>query len=301
MCPCIASANLLLWFFWSNRNTVLAFRSRATFLHASMIFYLFVSLNDHGIEETISFKMLQDFLRQIFVTTFPSQHDADHHSTARFHECNTWLSFALCPCSNEHAACLDFRQRIRCLVHHNSSVRKTSLMSRNTDRAPISEWNVWRVVSHSHSICGRFRRTKYSYSFRLTRNVNLPGLICIGDCSSITSWSFSSFISIVSSFVVDYVHVICRTLTSHHQRFARRNSNRQNDVQIGILIVRYQIHCLVSKKDTILNLIAYYCHATMFQCRSVQERFEHVHHVKCDLDQDSFSTLSSRARTPLCP
>ena len=29
----------------------------------------------------------------------------------------------------------------------------------------------------------------------------------------------------------------------------------------------------------------------MFQCRSAQERFAHVHHVKCDLDQNSFSTV----------
>ena len=33
------------------------------------------------------------------------------------------------------------------------------------------------------------------------------------------------------------------------------------------------------------------CHATMFQCRSAQERFAHVHHVKCDMDQNSFSTV----------
>ena len=63
---------------------------------------LFVALNDHWIEETISFKMSQDFLRQTLVTTFPSSHEADHHSTARFHECDTWLNFALCHCSNEH-------------------------------------------------------------------------------------------------------------------------------------------------------------------------------------------------------
>ena len=33
------------------------------------------------------------------------------------------------------------------------------------------------------------------------------------------------------------------------------------------------------------------CDPTMFQCRSAQERFAHVHHVKCDLDQNSFSTV----------
>ena len=76
------------------------FRSRATFLHKSMILISFVALNDDRIEETVSFTMSQDFLRQVLITTFPSAHEADHYSTARFHECVTWLSFALCHCSN---------------------------------------------------------------------------------------------------------------------------------------------------------------------------------------------------------
>ena len=33
------------------------------------------------------------------------------------------------------------------------------------------------------------------------------------------------------------------------------------------------------------------CDATMFQCRSAQERFAHVHHVKCDLDQTSSTAV----------
>ena len=105
----------------------------------------------------------------------------------------------------------------------------------------------------------------------------------------------------IASVVVDFfIHVICRTLSSHHQRSARRNSIRQNDVQVGMTIVRYQIHCLVSKNDAIIIVIEDDCHATMFQCRSAQEMFAHVHHVKCDLDQDSFHHCSSsRARTPL--
>ena len=56
-------------------------------------------------------------------------------------------------------------------------------------------------------------------------------------------------------------------------------------------MVGYQIHCLVSKNDAIIIAIEDDCRATMFQCRSAQERFAHVHHVKCDVDQDSFSTV----------
>ena len=59
--------------------------------------------------------------------------------------------------------------------------------------------------------------------------------------------------------------------------------------------MRYQIHCLVPKNDAIIIVIEDDCHATMFQCRSALERFAHVHHVKSDLDQDSFSRSSSRA------
>ena len=55
--------------------------------------------------------------------------------------------------------------------------------------------------------------------------------------------------------------------------------------------MRYQIHCLVSKNGAIIIEIENDCHATVFQCRSAQERFAHVHHVKCDLDQDSFSSV----------
>ena len=51
--------------------------------------------------------------------------------------------------------------------------------------------------------------------------------------------------------------------------------------------MRYQIHCLVSKNDAVIIMIEDDCDATMFQCRSAQERFAHVHHVKYDLDQNS--------------
>ena len=44
-------------------------------------------------------------------------------------------------------------------------------------------------------------------------------------------------------------------------------------------IVRYQIHCLVSKNVPVIIVIEDDCDATMFQCRSAQEKFAHVHHV----------------------
>ena len=55
--------------------------------------------------------------------------------------------------------------------------------------------------------------------------------------------------------------------------------------------MRDQIRCLVSKNDAVIIVIVDDCDATTFQCRSAQERFAHVHHVKCDLDQNSFSTV----------
>ena len=108
--------------------------------------HLFVASNDDRIEVTISFTMSEDFLRQVLITAFPSAREADHHSTVLFHECDSWLSFALCHCSDEHVIRLELRQSIRGLVHHNSSVRKTSSATRNTEWAPISVWNVCRGV-----------------------------------------------------------------------------------------------------------------------------------------------------------
>ena len=70
---------------------------------------------------------------------------------------------------------------------------------------------------------------------------------------------------------VDFlIHVICRVPSSHHQRSARRNFIRQNDVQVGMTIVRHQIHCLVSKNAAVIMVIEDDGHATMFQCRSAR-------------------------------
>ena len=134
-------------------------RSRATFSARVNDTDLFVAWKDGWIEETVSFKMSQDFLRQFLITPFPSAHEADHHSTARFHECDAWLSFALYHCSSEHVIRLELRQSIRRLFHHNSSVRRTSSETRNTEWAPISEWNLCCVVCHPRSVCGWFKRT----------------------------------------------------------------------------------------------------------------------------------------------
>ena len=66
---------------------------------------------------------------------------------------------------------------------------------------------------------------------------------------------------------VDFlIHVVFRILSSHHHRFARRDSIRQSDVQIGMTIVRYPIHCLASKNDAVIIVIEDDCDATMFRC-----------------------------------
>ena len=55
--------------------------------------------------------------------------------------------------------------------------------------------------------------------------------------------------------------------------------------------MRYQIHCLVSEKEAVIIVTDDDCDATTFQCRSAQEKFAHVHHVKCDLDQNSSTAV----------
>ena len=84
---------------------------------------------------------------------------------------------------------------------------------------------------------------------------------------------------------------MCRILTNHHHRFPKQDSIRQSDVQLGMTIVRHQIPCLVSKNDAVIIVFENDCDATTFQCKSAQERFAHAHHVKCDLDQNSSTTV----------
>ena len=46
-----------------------------------------------------------------------------------------------------------------------------------------------------------------------------------------------------------------------------------------------------SENDAAIIVIEDDCDATIFQCRSAQERFAHAHHVKCDLDQNSSTAV----------
>ena len=53
--------------------------------------------------------------------------------------------------------------------------------------------------------------------FASLEKIELSSLIRIGDCSSVTSWSFSRFISLVSTVVVDFfIHVVYGTLSTNH-------------------------------------------------------------------------------------
>ena len=47
----------------------------------------------------------------------------------------------------------------------------------------------------------------------------------------------------------------------------------------------------ISENDAVITVIEDDCHATMFQCGSAQEKLAHIYHTKCDLHQDSFSTV----------
>ena len=211
-----------------------------------------------------------------------------------------WV-FALCHCSNEHVVCLEFRQSIRRLFHPQlvcaenfvrDSQHKNGHQSLNgTCVALCAILAAFVGSSGVRSILAVFASQKYQ-AVRLIR---------IGDCSSITSWSFLSLIFLGSIVVIDFfIHVICCILSSHHQRFARRDSIRQNDVQVRMTIVRYQIHCLVSKIDAIIIVIEDDCHATMFQCRSAQERFcARSSRQVWSGSRFVFHCSSSRARTPL--
>ena len=61
--------------------------------------------------------------------------------------------------------------------------------------------------------------------------------------------------------------------------------------------MKSQTHCLVSINDSIKIVMKDDCHATMCHRTSAQESFALVHHVKCDLDQDSFFHCSLFVRS----
>ena len=138
--------------------------------------HLFVAVKDDRIEETVSFKMSQDFLRQILKTTFPSAHEADHHSTARFHECDAWLSFALCHRSNEYVIRLEFRRV--------SPVLFTTTRLCGEIRPRLATQNGHQSLTGTCvALCAILAASVGGF----TRNVKLSSLIRIGDCSSVTS------------------------------------------------------------------------------------------------------------------
>ena len=111
--------------------------------------------------------MTKKFSRQVLVSTFPCAHEADHSSTACFHERDAWLCFALSQGTYGHVHCLELRHSVRCLVHHHSPAQRNSCSTCHAEWAPISEWYMCRVVQHPHGVCRRSRSSKSSWSFSL--------------------------------------------------------------------------------------------------------------------------------------
>ena len=118
-------------------------------------------------------------------------------------------------------------------------------------------------------------------------------LICISDCSPVTIRSFSCIRHLISIISADFrVHVIRHVFSSHYLRFTNRNRIRMYDTEVGMTVVRYQIHCLASKNDAVVIVIINDRDSSTFQCRSAQERITvDAHHVKCDLDQNSSAAV----------
>ena len=54
------------------------------------------------------------------------------------------------------------------------------------------------------------------------------------------------------------------TRTISLQRNSKDTKDNESDVWVGMTIVRYQSHCLVSKNDAVIIVIEDDCHATMF-------------------------------------
>ena len=104
-----------------------------------------------------------------------------------FHERDAWQSFSLSHTAYEHVICLELGQGVSSPVHHQAPVRRASRATRHAEWATISEWYVCRVVHHPRGVSRRFRSSQGSWCSRFTRNTELFCLICVSDCSTVTS------------------------------------------------------------------------------------------------------------------
>ena len=62
-------------------------------------------------------------------------------------------------------------------------------------------------------------------------------------------------------------------------------------MQVRMTIMRHQIRCLALENDAVATEIGNDCDSLTFQCGCAQEWFVHAHHVKCDLCQNSSTTV----------
>ena len=133
-----------------------------------------------GLRKPGDSKMTKDFSCQVTVLSFLRAHETDHCS-AHFKECNAWLCFALSHCTYEHVVCLELRYGVSCFVHHDSSVRRPSSATRNTEWAPISG--------------AAFSRQPLEVS----RNRKARGVFVSPEIASCPAWSASAIAHLSSS------------------------------------------------------------------------------------------------------
>ena len=121
--------------------------------------------------------MSQDFLRQVLITSFLGAHEADHYSTARFQECDTWLKIVLSATVRMNMLsvwnfgrvsavlftttrlCGELRPRVAKQIGHQSLNGRVS-----------------RCVPFSQHLWVGFKSTLHYCTFRFTRNIKLSGL-----------------------------------------------------------------------------------------------------------------------------
>ena len=174
-----------------------------------------------------------------------------------------------------------------------------------------SVWNfgsVSAVLFITTRLCGELRRqlatqighqslngTCVSVCAILTASVGGPGV------RSILSFSFHQKFQAVPldphrRLLVDHQLKLLEPHISRLHRCRRLPNPRHlsrslQPMQVGMTIVRCEIHSLVSKNDAVIIMIEDDCDATMLQFRSAQEKFAHVHHAKCELDSNSSATV----------
>ena len=165
----------------ASRSTSLAFLSRATFLHTSMILISMSHCEITGLTKR--------------------SHEADIRSTACFHECDAWLCSVLSHSTYEHVFRLDLPRSMGTSLRKNTCVVLRSILAASVRRSGVRKAR------------GTFYLTRNVKLYCLIRVTHCSSVTvrCFPCHVCLVTFSLLDIL----------VHAILHTFSSHHHRFAK--------------------------------------------------------------------------------